>query len=190
MDAYRTLGVPRGCTREAVKAAFRAKVAAAHPDSGGEDLAFIRLRAAYDGILTELDRRAGFDTKKPSATDETPKPTEPAQRFGVVLFDERKSPDPMDSRMAFASLLDRISATAKPRPGKFARSLGPIFLLYIVFSFPVAILMSAVAKVVELDLFDPDGTRAIILGSILFIAGQICVIASACFLVLKYYLFD
>ena len=47
MDPYRILGVPRGCTREEAKAAFRVGVQLAHPDHGGEDVNFIKLRTAY-----------------------------------------------------------------------------------------------------------------------------------------------
>jgi len=66
MDPYRILGVARGCTREEVKEAFRAKVPSAHPDRGGEDLTFIQLRAAYEQILAELDRRPRPNTNWPA----------------------------------------------------------------------------------------------------------------------------
>ncbi len=54
MDPYRTLGVGRGCTREEVKAAFRAKVRLAHPDRGGDELEFINFCAAYKQLLNDL----------------------------------------------------------------------------------------------------------------------------------------
>ncbi len=54
MDPYRTLGVERGCTRENVKAAFRAKVRVAHPDLGGDEQAFIQFCSAYKQILLEI----------------------------------------------------------------------------------------------------------------------------------------
>ena len=54
MDPYRTLGVARGCTREEVKAAFRAKVRLAHPDRGGDELEFINFCAAYKQLLSNL----------------------------------------------------------------------------------------------------------------------------------------
>jgi DnaJ domain len=57
VDPYRTLGVPKGCTREEVKETFRAKLTSVHPDRGGDDAAFIQVRAAYEQILAELDRR-------------------------------------------------------------------------------------------------------------------------------------
>lgn len=58
MDPYRTLGVSKGCNREDVKEAFRLRVQHVHPDHGGEDLSFIRLRMAYEQILAELDEEA------------------------------------------------------------------------------------------------------------------------------------
>jgi DnaJ domain len=54
MDPYRTLGVDRTCTREEVKAAFRAKVQLAHPDRGGDEQAFIHFVSAYKQILMEI----------------------------------------------------------------------------------------------------------------------------------------
>ncbi|MCW5695842.1 MAG: J domain-containing protein [Bauldia sp.] len=48
------LGVPRGSSAEAVKAAFRAKAAAAHPDTGGSTAAMAELNAARDAALREI----------------------------------------------------------------------------------------------------------------------------------------
>ena len=59
MDPYEILGVPRGCTREQVKEAFRARVRRAHPDRGGDEAAFIELCAAYRDILAEPEMDAG-----------------------------------------------------------------------------------------------------------------------------------
>jgi DnaJ-like protein len=58
MDPYRILGLSRDCTREAVKAAFRARVWQAHPDRGGDAEAFIQICTAYKRILHELERRS------------------------------------------------------------------------------------------------------------------------------------
>jgi hypothetical protein len=72
MDPYLALGVPRGCSRQEVKAAFRARVRYAHPDRGGEVLLFVQLRTAYEQILAELDQSPGPDTGKrgPDPSDE------------------------------------------------------------------------------------------------------------------------
>jgi hypothetical protein len=59
MDPYLALGVTKGCNREEVKEAFRVRVQHAHPDHGGEDVTFIRLRTAYEQILVELDEDEG-----------------------------------------------------------------------------------------------------------------------------------
>jgi hypothetical protein len=56
MDPYQTLGLRKGCTREEVKEAFRARVWRAHPDRGGDEQPFIELCAAYKQILGELGR--------------------------------------------------------------------------------------------------------------------------------------
>jgi hypothetical protein len=56
MDPYQTIGVPRNCTREELKEAFREKARLMHPDRGGDPAAFIRLREAFDQISSELDR--------------------------------------------------------------------------------------------------------------------------------------
>ncbi len=72
MDPYLTLGVPRGCSRQEVKEAFRARVRYAHPDRGGEVLLFVQLHTAYEQVLAELDRVPGSDTAKrgPDTSDE------------------------------------------------------------------------------------------------------------------------
>jgi hypothetical protein len=56
MDPYQILGLARGCTREEVKRAFRARAWDAHPDRGGEEQPFIDLCAANKHILGELSR--------------------------------------------------------------------------------------------------------------------------------------
>lgn len=56
MDPYQILGVPRDCSRDEAKDAFRAKSWDAHPDHGGDEADFIRLCEAYKAILAELDR--------------------------------------------------------------------------------------------------------------------------------------
>ena len=58
MNPYRTLGVPRGCTREEAKEAFRARVQSVFPDRDAEGVTLIQIRAAYNRILVILDRRA------------------------------------------------------------------------------------------------------------------------------------
>ena len=46
MDPYEILGVAKGCTRQEVREAFLVKARSAHPDHGGDDASFARLRGA------------------------------------------------------------------------------------------------------------------------------------------------
>ena len=91
MDPYRTLGVPRNCTREEAKEAFLAMVSSAHPDHGGEDLAFIRLCAAYERVLAEFDRRPGINPPTKSGKGAA-KPTDPARARDAYLAWLQRSP--------------------------------------------------------------------------------------------------
>jgi hypothetical protein len=75
MDPYQTLGVPRDCTRDEAKDAFRARSWQAHPDRGGDDAAFIRLYEAYKIILAELDQFPRPERPKPAR--------DPYQTLGV-----------------------------------------------------------------------------------------------------------
>ena len=72
MDAYHTLGIVRGCTRQEAKDAFRARAWHAHPDRGGDDQAFIEVYTAYKQILKELDRipsqAAGRASRTPASS--------------------------------------------------------------------------------------------------------------------------
>ena len=62
MDPYQVLGVSRRCGPEELKEAFRTKALFAHPDRGGDDGDFIRLRQAYDQIVSELKRKPSPST--------------------------------------------------------------------------------------------------------------------------------
>jgi hypothetical protein len=80
MDPYQILGVPRDCTRQRVKEAFRARARIAHPDRGGDIPAFIQLRKAYEQILADLDRSPSSIKGVPSGAarrDSAPGPPGP-----------------------------------------------------------------------------------------------------------------
>lgn len=94
MDPYHILRVERGCTREEVKEAFRAKVWHAHPDRGGEELAFIQLCAAYKLILKDVGRRPSPGTSKPARPDRQRRP--PNQRGSTE--EGRREPSPQPAR--------------------------------------------------------------------------------------------
>ncbi len=96
MDPYRMLGVDRGCTREHVKAAFRAKVRVAHPDRGGDELEFINFCTAYKQLLSEIPRtqskqnpaRALAKTK----TTKRPAWAEQSDQGGALAADRNERP--------------------------------------------------------------------------------------------------
>ena len=155
MDPYRTLGVPRGCSREAVKEAFRAKVPLAHPDRGGEDVTFIELRAAYERILRELDRRPrprpDIDRRaRPRCEEVATKPLATSRDLIPLEHDEPSDekrtpdfPDPVIARKDYISWIQRVSSAGARRRKrrsrwKWARNLGMTFLLYMIFWYPVA----------------------------------------------------
>lgn len=64
-DPYRTLGVPRTASPEAIRAAYRAAIRAAHPDAGGSQETASDLNAAY-AILSDPTRRADWDRAHPA----------------------------------------------------------------------------------------------------------------------------
>jgi hypothetical protein len=122
MDPYRILGVTKDCTREEVKEAFRARAPIAHPDHGGKDFTFIQLRAAYEQILAELDRRpkrrpdidrsprASPEDGNERARDQTEN-VRGAPREEMPFFERTpQSPDPTAMREAYLAWLHRVSA--------------------------------------------------------------------------------
>jgi hypothetical protein len=96
MDPYRTLGVARGCTREDVKAAFRAKVRLAHPDRGGDQLEFINFCAAYKQLITDLppgprkQNHARFEAS--THTPNRPAPAEQPRQGAAPARDRSQRP--------------------------------------------------------------------------------------------------
>jgi DnaJ domain len=129
MDPYHTLGVPKDCTREELKEAFRAKARLAHPDRGGEPAAFIQLRHAYDQIATELGRHpSGPIAEKiarPASPDPRPQQARPIWEPDLILLDEEPirtrppgSPDPNWEP-------DLILVDEDPPHGRFPQSPDP-----------------------------------------------------------------
>lgn len=51
---WQTLGVPTGASADQIRSAYRAKVAEAHPDTGGSNAAMAALNAARDEALRRL----------------------------------------------------------------------------------------------------------------------------------------
>jgi hypothetical protein len=184
MDPYRTLGVPRGCTREEVKEAFLARVPSAHPDRGGDHLAFIHLRAAYEQILADLDRL-------PRPELGTHWPAQATREDGI--------PMPVAStRKAYIAWLQRMSAEAVRRgPGRrrkwvrllalTSRLLGITFLLDLIFFWPVAGLLSVASSILELeDYAHRAGWHSETMEGVFVAMVALVSLLSACWIVWKY----
>ena len=95
MDPYQILGVARGCTRDEVKEAFRARAWHAHPDRGGDEQPFIELCGAYKQILAELvqaPRMGSFKRRNASGDARGRKPARPGNRGGRPAG----QPEPVD----------------------------------------------------------------------------------------------
>lgn len=101
MDPYSILGVPRGCTREQVKEAYRSLVHRAHPDRGGDGEAFVRLCAAYREIMNQWER----DEIPPGAGPVMAPPGDVAPR----------PPDPRSAREGYVAWLRQVSEESARR---------------------------------------------------------------------------
>lgn len=114
-DPHVTLGVPRGADTETIKAAFRLRALALHPDrvaaAGGDAVAaaaaFARVKAAYDAL--------GGGGKVPSATAAAAATARahaanPYARAWTGQGGRRPPPPPPPPRMRFGSLFRVIAA--------------------------------------------------------------------------------
>lgn len=61
-NPYEILGVRRDATDDQVKAAYRRRAKATHPDSGGDPDAFSRVQKAYELLLDPVRRKVFDDT--------------------------------------------------------------------------------------------------------------------------------
>lgn len=59
-DYYKTLGVPRDATPEAIKKAFRKLARTHHPDAGGDEAKFKEINEAYE-VLSDEKKRKLYD---------------------------------------------------------------------------------------------------------------------------------
>jgi hypothetical protein len=125
MDPYITLGVPRGCSRQEVKDAFRARAWYVHPDRGGENESFIRLCSAYKQILRELDQRPYSrlpNLGRTSRPSRSAVPPDSMSKTEVIFLDEvasvRWPPKPSDPNWEpDLIVLDEVSPDSRlPRP--------------------------------------------------------------------------
>jgi len=98
-DPFDVLGVDPGADEEAVERAYRKRVKEAHPDHGGSQRAFERVRAAYDAI------QSGAATTPDEEDDSTE--DDPADRRGQRRrppddeTDEDTASDPERSRVEY-----------------------------------------------------------------------------------------
>ncbi len=92
MDPYETLGVARNCSRKEAKETFRARARSAHPDRGGDIPSFIRLRQAYEQIMSELDRApplaANLAPKRAPQPARSDRPPDPNWEPELIVRDE------------------------------------------------------------------------------------------------------
>jgi len=65
MNLYDELGLPTNCTADEIKQMYRSLAQQHHPDKGGDEDTFKRIKLAYE-VLSDPDRRAEYD-----ATGET-----------------------------------------------------------------------------------------------------------------------
>lgn len=65
-NAYRVLGLDRGCSNADIQRAYRRLARVLHPDAGGEAAKFTELQEAYDAVRTP-SRRADYDRMQAAA---------------------------------------------------------------------------------------------------------------------------
>jgi len=84
-DLYAILGVSRDADAAAIKAAYRQRAKAAHPDHGSDGDEFRRLKDAYD-ILSDPALRAHYDATGETPADKTAREADEG-RFRQLLGD-------------------------------------------------------------------------------------------------------
>jgi curved DNA-binding protein CbpA len=62
---YELLGIPSDATEDEIRVAYRQKVKEWHPDYGGDDESFVRLREAYAYALDHARSRRTDDEEQP-----------------------------------------------------------------------------------------------------------------------------
>lgn len=60
IDPYAELGIPRDADDKTIRAAYKRKAKASHPDTGGDEEAFRRVQLAYE-VLSDAGRRERYD---------------------------------------------------------------------------------------------------------------------------------
>lgn len=84
MNLYSLLGVARDATKDAIRRAFRQKVKQAHPDAGGDPVAFTQLCLAHD-VLIDEERRETYDS---TGSTEPPLREDYLRQYALALLAE------------------------------------------------------------------------------------------------------
>jgi ferredoxin len=98
-DPFDVLGVDPGADEEAVERAYRKRVKEAHPDHGGSQRAFERVRAAYDAIQSGAATTP--DEEDDSTDDDTADRRGQRRRPPDDGTDEDTAADPERSRVEY-----------------------------------------------------------------------------------------
>lgn len=173
-DPYRTLGVARGCTHDEVREAYRTLALAAHPDRGGEEVSFIQLRAAYEEIVADLDRRALAEPPpQPSEVlfeeDGRWVPADPTtcpdrgwagDPTGIRFLDE--APDPTTASLdEYREWIDRVASDAMRRDprrrGRWVRFTAVVVFLCVILGLPVGLTVGFVANLPDVVKIEERG---------------------------------
>lgn len=113
LDPYAELRVKRTATRADIHAAYKRRAKATHPDKGGDEAEFHRVKLAYD-ILKDQGRREKYDaTGDASETTAAPNPDAGAidwinRLLGTALGGD---PDPLQYDLA-AAIIDGLTKHA------------------------------------------------------------------------------
>lgn len=108
-DYYALIGVPRDASLSDIRAKFRQKVLAEHPDKGGDPKKFQQLNKAYN-VLTDQEKRAHYDST--GRTERTAE-EEFAQSFGGGRMSGKQRSKEADAA-AVVNVSERLKTPGAP----------------------------------------------------------------------------
>ena len=106
---YALLGLPRTCSTEEVRAAYKARAMKSHPDRGGDPAVWQRIQQAFD-TLADPEKRAVYDRSEQDS--EGGAETRLVQQFGAGAFDLSAGGESR-SRKGGMSIAAQLAAVAK-----------------------------------------------------------------------------
>ena len=106
---YALLGLPRTCSTEEVRAAYKARAMKSHPDRGGDPAVWQRIQQAFD-TLADPQKRAVYDRSEQDS--EGGAETRLVQQFGAGAFDLSAGGESR-SRKGGMSIAAQLAAVAK-----------------------------------------------------------------------------